>query len=190
MDFRQDAASRRRLEDAAPRPALYARAAASWERSPGTRRSTRSRRGSRRAAAGKIGAIAGDLCAVEDMFAAEDCSMNARLAATSIAARSGRSSIRRTAARSYLFNSTIAGVDQADAVLIIGSNPRMRGRRCSMRASARRWLHGHFHGRLDRRDGRSRPIPINISAPARTRCAEVAAGRRLRRNSRQGRARR
>ncbi len=72
----------------------------------------------------KIGAIAGDLCAVEEMFALKtmldmlgsphrDCRQNG----AKLDPKHGRSS--------YLFNSTIAGADSADAVLLIGTNPRM-----------------------------------------------------------------
>jgi NADH dehydrogenase/NADH:ubiquinone oxidoreductase subunit G len=46
--------------------------------------------------------------------------------------RGARSAIGRA---SYLFNATIAGIEQADGCMIIGANPR-RKRRCSMRASA------------------------------------------------------
>ncbi len=71
----------------------------------------------------KIGAIAGDLCAVEEMFALKtlldelgsphrDC----RQLGAKLHPKHGRGS--------YLFNATIAGVDHADAVLLIGTNPR------------------------------------------------------------------
>ncbi len=72
----------------------------------------------------KIAAIAGDLCAVEEMFALKmlldalgsphrDC----RQLGAKLHPQHGRAS--------YLFNSTLAGVDKADAVLLIGTNPRM-----------------------------------------------------------------
>ena len=35
-----------------------------------------------------------------------------------------RRCIRSTGRASYLFNSTIAGIDQADAIMLIGTNPR------------------------------------------------------------------
>ena len=71
----------------------------------------------------KIGAIAGDLCAVEEMFALKtlldelgsphrDC----RQLGAKLHPKNGRGS--------YIFNSTIAGADHADAVLLIGVNPR------------------------------------------------------------------
>ncbi len=70
-----------------------------------------------------LGAIAGDLSSVEEMFAAKmlldklgsphyDC----RQLGAKLHPKHGRAS--------YLFNSTIAGVDKADAILLIGSNPR------------------------------------------------------------------
>ena len=71
----------------------------------------------------RIGAIAGDLCAAEEMFALKmlldqlssphrDC----RQFGAKLHPRHGRSS--------YLFNSTIAGVDKADVIILIGTNPR------------------------------------------------------------------
>jgi NADH-quinone oxidoreductase subunit G len=77
----------------------------------------------KKAGSRKIGAIAGDLCAVEEMFALKtmldelgsphrDC----RQLGQKLDPKHGRAS--------YLFNSTIAGADQADAVLLIGVNPR------------------------------------------------------------------
>jgi NADH-quinone oxidoreductase subunit G len=88
----------------------------------------------------KIGAIAGDLCAVEDMFALKmlldklgsphrDC----RQLGAKLDPRYGRAS--------YLFNSTIAGVDKADAVLLIGANPRAEA--AVLNARIRKvWLQG------------------------------------------------
>ncbi len=71
----------------------------------------------------RIGAIAGDLCAAEEMFALKmlldqlgsphrDC----RQLGAKLHPRHGRSS--------YLYNSTIAGVDKADVIILIGTNPR------------------------------------------------------------------
>ncbi|SFZ82624.1 NADH-quinone oxidoreductase subunit G [Devosia enhydra] len=71
----------------------------------------------------RIGAIAGDLSSVEDMFA---------MKALMTALGSGNTDVRppmsgldpKWGRASYLFNPTIAGIEDADAVLIIGSNPR------------------------------------------------------------------
>src|SRR5689334_19512133 len=71
----------------------------------------------------RIGAIAGDLAAVEEMFALKD--LMARLGTTNIDARQDGSLLDPKWGRtSYLFNATIAGIEKADAVLIVGSNPR------------------------------------------------------------------
>jgi NADH-quinone oxidoreductase subunit G len=71
----------------------------------------------------KIGALIGDLCAVEDMFALK--SLMASLGVSHIDARQDGSVLDPAYGRSsYIFNPGIAGIDEADAVLIIGSNPR------------------------------------------------------------------
>jgi NADH dehydrogenase/NADH:ubiquinone oxidoreductase subunit G len=59
--------------------------------------------------------------AVEDMYAlkAPDDALGS---ATSIAARMSGSIPRCRAA--YIFNPTIAGIEEADAILIVGANPR------------------------------------------------------------------
>ncbi len=95
----------------------------------------------RKAGARKIGAIAGDLCAVEEMFALKtlfdqlgsphrDC----RQLGAKLHPKNGRSS--------YLFNATIAGVDDADAVLLIGVNPRKEAAVLNTRLR-KAWLHNH-----------------------------------------------
>ncbi len=71
----------------------------------------------------RIAAIAGDQCAAEEMFALRDL-MDA-MGAASIDCRQDGSRLGETGGRAgYLFNSTISGVDQADAILLVGSNPR------------------------------------------------------------------
>jgi NADH-quinone oxidoreductase subunit G len=71
----------------------------------------------------KIGALAGQLASVEDMFALQalmkglgSSNTDARYPGSPLDPKHGRAS--------YLFNSTIAGIEDADAILIIGSNPR------------------------------------------------------------------
>jgi len=75
-------------------------------------------------AAGKnVGAIAGDLSGVEEMFALKD--LMTRLGSASIDARQDGAAFDPAWGRaSYLFNSTIAGIERADALLIVGCNPR------------------------------------------------------------------
>jgi NADH-quinone oxidoreductase subunit G len=71
----------------------------------------------------RIGAIAGDLAAVEDMFALKGLlerlgtvNLDCRQDGTVLDPRWGRAS--------YLFNATIPGIDEADGLMIIGANPR------------------------------------------------------------------
>ncbi|KAA5805185.1 NADH-quinone oxidoreductase subunit G [Alkalicaulis satelles] len=91
--------------------------------------------------AARIGAIAGDLNDVEGLKAAKDlfdalgvASIDARQDGARIGARDGSSP-----RQSYLFNSTIAGIDQADAILIVGANPRLEAPVLNARIR-QRWL--------------------------------------------------
>jgi len=74
-------------------------------------------------AGNKVGAIAGDLAAVEEMYALK--ALLASIGSGMTDVRPAMSGIDPSMPRSaYLFNPTIAGIEQADAILIIGSNPR------------------------------------------------------------------
>src|SRR3954469_1317909 len=67
----------------------------------------------------RIGAIAGDLCAVDEMFACKE--LMGRLGAASIDCRQDGSALDPANGRaSYLFNATIAGIETADGLMIIG----------------------------------------------------------------------
>jgi NADH-quinone oxidoreductase subunit G len=71
----------------------------------------------------RIGAIAGDLAAVEEMFALKE--LMGRLGVVNIDCRQDGSALDPKWGRaSYLFNPTIAGIDQADGLMLIGANPR------------------------------------------------------------------
>jgi len=72
----------------------------------------------------KIGAIAGDLCGAEEMFALKD--LFTRLGSKNLDCRQAGDKLDPKLGRaSYVFNSTISGIEQADAILIVGSNPRI-----------------------------------------------------------------
>jgi NADH-quinone oxidoreductase subunit G len=74
-------------------------------------------------AGNKVGAIAGDLAAVEEMYALKG--LLASLGSGMTDVRPAMSGIDPTMPRSaYVFNPTIAGIEEADAILIIGANPR------------------------------------------------------------------
>lgn len=88
----------------------------------------------------KIGFIAGDLVGVEGAKAALDLAKN--LGINNIDCRQNGSKIDAAAGRSgYLFNSTIAGIESADALLIIGSNPRLEAPVLNARIR-KAWLSG------------------------------------------------
>lgn len=71
----------------------------------------------------KIGAIAGDLATVEEMYALK--TLMTSLGSSNIDCRQDGAQLDPSLGRaSYIFNPTIDGIEDADAVLIIGSNPR------------------------------------------------------------------
>jgi len=71
----------------------------------------------------KVGAIAGDLASVEDMYALKALMTAMSSGMTDV--RPPMSGIDPSMPRSaYLFNPTIAGIEEADAILVVGSNPR------------------------------------------------------------------
>jgi NADH-quinone oxidoreductase subunit G len=89
-----------------------------------------------------IGAIAGELAGAEEMFALKD--LISRLGSANIDARQDGSALDPAWGRaSYLFNATIAGIDKADALLIVGANPRREGPVLNARIR-KRWRAGPF----------------------------------------------
>ena len=71
----------------------------------------------------KIGALAGDLAGVEEMFALK--SLMGALGSSNMDCRTDGTALDPSHGRaSYLFNSTIDGIEDADAILLIGTNPR------------------------------------------------------------------
>ncbi len=90
----------------------------------------------------RIGAIAGDMVSAEEMFLMKklmekigsdryDCRQDGSI----LSNKYGRSS--------YIFNPTIAGIESADAMVIIGSNPRMESPVLNARIR-KRWLTGEL----------------------------------------------
>ena len=72
----------------------------------------------------RIAAIAGDLASVEEMFALKV--LMTSLGSANIDCRQDGAALDPALGRaSYLFNATIEGIEDADAVLIIGANPRI-----------------------------------------------------------------
>jgi NADH-quinone oxidoreductase subunit G len=89
----------------------------------------------------RIGAIAGDLAAVEEMFALKD--LLARCGSSNLAIQGGEAFDAASGRGSYIFNPTIAGIEQADALLIVGSNPRWEGAIFNARIR-KRWRSGQL----------------------------------------------
>jgi NADH-quinone oxidoreductase subunit G len=92
--------------------------------------------------AARMGAIVGDLAGVEEMYALKD--LMGRLGAKNIDARQDGATLDPAWGRaSYLFNATIAGIERADALLIVGSNPRREAAVLNARIR-KRWRAGNF----------------------------------------------
>jgi NADH-quinone oxidoreductase subunit G len=95
-----------------------------------------------RANAKRIGALAGDLATVEEIFALKD--LMTRLGVGNLDCRQDGSALDpRWGRAAYLFNATIAGIDAADALLIVGSNPRKEAAVLNARIR-KRWRAGNF----------------------------------------------
>jgi NADH-quinone oxidoreductase subunit G len=90
----------------------------------------------------KIGAIAGDLAAVEEMYALK--TLMASLGSANIDCRQDGAALDPAFGRaSYVFNPTIEGIENADALLIIGANPRYEASVLNARIR-KRWRMGNF----------------------------------------------
>lgn len=90
----------------------------------------------------KIGAIAGDLAAVEELFALQ--SLIGSLGSANLDARQDGTRLHPKFGRaSYVLNAGIAGIEEATSLLIIGANPRREAPILNARIR-KRWLRGDF----------------------------------------------
>jgi NADH-quinone oxidoreductase subunit G len=89
----------------------------------------------------RVAAIAGDLCDAEAMYALKE--LLGGLGATSLDCRQDGAKIDTACRAGYLFNTTIAGIDEADACLLIGCNPRWEAPIINARLR-KRYLAGDF----------------------------------------------
>jgi NADH-quinone oxidoreductase subunit G len=94
-----------------------------------------------RSAGKRIGAIAGDLAAVEEMFALKE--LLAKCGSANLALQGADAFDAKAGRSSYIFNPTIAGIEQADALLIVGSNPRKEAAVLNARIR-KRWRTGQL----------------------------------------------
>ncbi|TAJ89581.1 NADH-quinone oxidoreductase subunit NuoG [Reyranella sp.] len=87
----------------------------------------------------KIAAIAGDQCDAESMVALKD--LMTALGSSNIDCRQDGAKLDGPRG-SYIFNAGVHGIDSADAILLIGSNPRTESPVLNARIR-KRYLHGH-----------------------------------------------
>ncbi len=88
----------------------------------------------------KIGAIAGDLASVEEMYALKAL-LNALGSVNTDCRQDGTAVDPSLGRASYLFNATIEGIEAADAILIVGANPRYEAAVLNARIR-KRWRRG------------------------------------------------
>jgi len=88
----------------------------------------------------RIGAIAGDLATVEEMFALK--ALLSSLGSPNLDCRQDGTKLDPAKGRAtYLFNPTIAGIEQADVILLVGTNPRREAAVLNARIR-KRWRQG------------------------------------------------
>ncbi len=90
----------------------------------------------------KIGAIAGDLASVEEMYALSELLKS--LGSENLDCRQDGTALDPSLGRaSYIFNPSIQGIEVADALLIVGANPRFEAAVMNSRIR-KRWRRGKF----------------------------------------------
>lgn len=93
----------------------------------------------------RIAAIAGDQADCESMLALKD--LMAALDAPHLDCRQDGARLEPSLRASYLFNATVNGIDKADALLLIGTNPRKESPVLNARLR-KRWLTGQMKAAL------------------------------------------
>jgi NADH-quinone oxidoreductase subunit G len=89
----------------------------------------------------RVAAIAGDLCDAEAMFALKELLHG--LGVTNLDCRQDGARLDPGCRAGYLFNTTIAGIERADACLLIGTDPRREAPLVNARLR-KRYLRGGF----------------------------------------------
>lgn len=89
----------------------------------------------------KVAAIAGDQADCEAMTALKSLMEN--IGSANMDCRQDGSKIDPSARAGYIFNTTIAGIESADALLIVGSNPRIEAAVLNSRIR-KRFMEGNF----------------------------------------------
>ena len=89
----------------------------------------------------RIAAIAGDLCDAESMLALKD--LMAALGSANLDCRQDGARLDPSVRAGTLFNTSIAGIEEADAALLVGTNPRWEAPMINARLR-KRYLKGGF----------------------------------------------
>lgn len=89
----------------------------------------------------KIAAFAGNAADAESMFALKQ--LMSSLSVTQLESRLNNEAFSADEPASYLFNSSIAGIEEADAILLVGVNPRKEAPLVNARIR-KRYLEGKF----------------------------------------------
>ena len=89
----------------------------------------------------RIGAVAGDLCDAESMLALKD--LMVALGSANLDCRQDGARLDASRRDFYSFNTSIAGIEEADAILLIGTNPRREAPVLNARIR-KRWLAGNI----------------------------------------------
>jgi NADH-quinone oxidoreductase subunit G len=89
----------------------------------------------------RIAAIAGDQADAESMLLLKE--LLASLGSGNLDCRQDGARLDPSNRAGYIFNSTIAGIEQADALLLVGTNPRLEAPVLNARIR-KRWLAGNF----------------------------------------------
>jgi NADH-quinone oxidoreductase subunit G len=87
----------------------------------------------------RVAALAGDLADCESMFALKLLMQN--IGSANMDCRQDGADYDLSARAGYIMNIGIAGIEQADAILLIGTNPRIEGAMVNARIR-KRWLRG------------------------------------------------
>jgi len=87
----------------------------------------------------RVAALSGDLADTESQFALKQ--LLSGLGVKNLDCRQDGAKIDPSNRAGYLFNSTIAGIDQADVILLVGADPRREAPIVNSRIR-RRWLTG------------------------------------------------
>ncbi|MGH6951128.1 MAG: NADH-quinone oxidoreductase subunit NuoG [Vitreimonas sp.] len=128
----------------------------------------------------RIGVIAGDLACAESMKATLD--LFRALGSPNTDCRADGAQIGAGPRQRYLFNSTIAGIDDADAILLIGTNPRLEAPVLNARIR-KAWLRGAEIGVVGERADLTYPY-AHIGAGAQALAELGAFGETLRKAQR------